>query len=48
MWYKIECFVQPIFRCLSGLDREEWIMVFAGALVLGYFCMKGFGSRTDY
>jgi len=48
MWHFIERHCAPLFRCLSGLDRQEWIVVFAGALIIGYFCMKGFGSRTDY
>lgn len=34
---------------LSGtLDRQTWICVFAAVMVVGLFCMRGFGSRSSY
>lgn len=48
MWNQIEPYLRPVFRCCASLDRQEWIFVFIAALVLGYFCMKGFGSRANY
>jgi hypothetical protein len=48
MWYQIESFLSPIFRQMNSLDRQQWIFVFVAALVMGFICMRGFGSRTKY
>ena len=48
MWHKIDQALSPMFRALQSLDRHEWIGVFFVALVIGYFCMRGFGSRAKY
>ncbi len=48
MWYEIDCAMRPIFHFCQGLDRHEWIAVFTVALIVGYLCMRGFGSRANY
>ena len=48
MWYQIERHLEPFFRFCCSLSRQEWIVVFVGALIVGYFCMRGFGSRANY
>ena len=48
MWYQIERYLGPFFRACCSLNRQEWIFVFVGVLVIGYFCMRGFGSRANY
>ena len=48
MWHQIEGYMEPFFRFCCSLSRTEWIFVFVGALVIGYFCMRGFGSRANY
>ena len=48
MWNKVERAIAPIFHYAARLDRQEWIILFCVALVLGYLCLKGFGSRTKY
>ena len=48
MWHHIERVLGPVFRQASHLDRQGWIIIFAGALFVGYLCLKGFGSRTKY
>jgi hypothetical protein len=35
-------------RYLNHLGTWEWFVVLVAVLVLGLFCMRGFGSRTDY
>jgi len=32
-------------RWIYHLDRQSWFLVLFGALVAGYFCLRGFGSR---
>ncbi len=48
MWNEIDRFLRPVFRLCQNLDRHEWIAVFAVAVVIGYFCLRGFGSRANY
>ena len=48
MWYEIERILLPLFRLGGSLTRHEWILVFVGALVVGFICMRGFGSRANY
>jgi hypothetical protein len=33
---------------INGLDRQEWLVVLVVAMVLGFLCMRGFGSRSNY
>jgi len=41
-------FWQDIVRLVYSMDTQQWMLVLAGVIVLGLFCMKGFGSRSDY
>ena len=33
---------------INHLDRQGWFFVLCGALVAGYFCLRGFGSRKNF
>ena len=35
-------------RRIQTLDRTEWIYVFCGVVIVGFFCLRGFGSRKYY
>ena len=37
-----------VAKVMGTLDRKEWFMVFVGVVVLGFLCMRGFGSRANY
>jgi hypothetical protein len=45
MWKLVERSLSDIFRLTGSLEREHWIFVFAGAVVIGAFLLRGFGSR---
>jgi hypothetical protein len=30
------------------LSPQEWVLVLAIMIVLGIFCLRGFGSRSNY
>ena len=30
------------------MDVHEWALVLIGVIVVGFFCLRGFGSRSDY
>jgi hypothetical protein len=48
MWYKLDKYLAPLFNVCGSLDREEWIVVMATSVVIGYFFLRGFGSRANY
>ena len=35
-------------REIQNLDREDWFLVLCCVVVVGFFCMRGFGSRAGY
>jgi hypothetical protein len=39
-------------RAVNGwvlsLNRQEWLIVLVAVTVIGFFCMRGFGSRNNY
>jgi hypothetical protein len=35
-------------RWFETLDRQDWFLLLCGAVVLGFFCLRGFGSRSNY
>ena len=35
-------------RWFMTLNAQEWLYVLLGTVVAGFFCMRGFGSRTHY
>jgi hypothetical protein len=40
--------VDAALQSVSHLDRNAWLFVLIGALVIGLICLRGFGSRSDY
>jgi hypothetical protein len=32
----------------NSLDRQEWLAVLMIGMVLGFLCMRGYGSRSNY
>jgi hypothetical protein len=45
MWSFVERAANDVVRMTGQLDREHWIVVFAAALIVGAFLMRGFGTR---
>ncbi len=41
-------FVQKILRYSDRLGTQEWALLLVGVIVIGYFCLRGFGSRSGY
>jgi hypothetical protein len=41
-------FYREVLRFLEQLDTQEWVLVLMGLVVVGFLCMRGFGSRSDY
>ena len=41
-------YLREIVRFLEQLDTQEWVLILLGLVVVGFLCMRGFGSRSDY
>ena len=37
-----------MMRSIYRFNLEDWALVFGAVLSLGFFCLKGFGSRSSY
>jgi hypothetical protein len=33
---------------LLRLDSQEWFLAMCAALIIGFFALRGFGSRSNY
>ena len=36
------------FKWINTLDKQDWLMVLVAVVVIGFFCLRGFGSRSGY
>ena len=41
-------YIDSYMRLIYRMDEWEWFLVLLAVLCMGIFCMRGFGSRTDY
>ncbi|MFV1968174.1 MAG: hypothetical protein ACC628_22355 [Pirellulaceae bacterium] len=48
MWYQLQMMAGKAQNHLTHMDRQQWVVVFVIASIIGAFCMRGFGSRTGY
>jgi hypothetical protein len=44
MWKYYSETVDSLFR----LDSQEWFLAMCAALIIGFFALRGFGSRSNY
>ncbi len=44
MWNYYNSFM----RTLDHLSAQEWLLVFGFVVIVGFFCLRGFGSRSNY
>jgi hypothetical protein len=40
--------IHDIIRYTSRLDPQQWLLVLAGVVIVGFLCLRGFGSRSGY
>lgn len=48
MWNYFFAIGEFFNRNILALDRTQWMWVSVALVVLGFVCMRGFGSRTNY
>ena len=39
---------QELMRLVDRMGPQEWALVLIGGIIIGFFCLRGFGSRKDY
>lgn len=44
-WHQVS---NAAFRWASSLSMAQWLLVLLCVLAVGVFCMRGFGSRSNY
>lgn len=37
-----------LMTTIDHLDIQDWLLVFVGVVIIGIFCLRGFGSRSSY
>lgn len=37
-----------VMRYTGEFNRTQWIFILIGVVVVGFLCLRGFGSRSDY
>lgn len=48
MWEFIFKIGDQLNDVMGRYDRQTWVYIFVGVMVLGMLCMRGFGSRSNY
>jgi hypothetical protein len=48
MWQLYHQCTKSTTAWMLSLDRQEWLTVLVAVTVVGFFCMRGFGSRSNY
>lgn len=41
-------FVNELIRYVERMDVQQWFFLLLVVVVLGAFCLRGFGSRSQY
>jgi len=39
---------REVMRVVNSMGTQEWVLVLVGVIVVGFFCLRGFGSRSQY
>ena len=41
-------FCRDVMRFIERMDAQDWLLALLAVVVVGVFCMRGFGSRSNY
>jgi len=44
----MEHLLRTLLRTIDRLGPTEWAVALGAAIVIGFVCMRGFGSRSNY
>ncbi len=41
-------YIERFIGYAERLGTQEWALLLIGVVLVGYFCLRGFGSRSGY
>jgi len=44
----LDQFCRDVMRFIDRMDTQDWLLALLAVVVVGLFCMRGFGSRSNY
>lgn len=44
----MEYLIREALRTIDRMGPTEWALLLGAVIVIGLFCMRGFGSRSSY
>jgi hypothetical protein len=44
----LDWFCQEASLCINRMTTTQWLIALVVVAVVGFACMRGFGSRTNY
>jgi len=44
----LDQFCRDVMRFIERMDAQDWLLALLAVVVVGVFCMRGFGSRSNY
>jgi hypothetical protein len=39
---------KEVVRYTAHFSAQEWLLLLLAVIVVGFFCLRGFGSRSNY
>jgi hypothetical protein len=48
MWSQVRQTLADVFRWSGTLSQSEWFLMLIAVVVVGFVCLRGYGSRTAY
>ena len=48
IWLKLHEIYRDTWYWFGQLNQQEWLLLLVVVTVLGFMCMRGFGSRNSY
>jgi hypothetical protein len=40
--------IREVIRYADRLSPQQWLLVLGVVIIIGLFCLRGFGSRSQY
>ena len=41
-------FLRYLTNTIDRMDMQDWVLVLFAMIIVGFICMRGFGSRSNY
>jgi len=48
MWQQFHSVRNTFWSWVFSLSQGEWLVLLIGVMVVGFLCLRGFGSRAGY